>query len=186
MGCINCNTPECDCPVRIGTDCSTYNQDENLDQFSSPKGTVLSVVLQNINTAFKDLIDSLASYFQLSNIGSGAEIYEGINSLGVRQLRSISNGDNTTVVENAVDITINVPEATETVKGVSEIATQTETDAGTDATKIITPATLKNYAVTNTLDTYLATAKVTNVVTLSAAEYAAIITKDANTMYVLI
>jgi len=36
-----------------------------------------------------------------------------------------------------------LPEATETVKGVAELATQAEVDAGTNATDIVTPATLR-------------------------------------------
>lgn len=36
-------------------------------------------------------------------------------------------------------------QATETIKGIAEIATQAETDAGTDDERIVTPLKLKNY-----------------------------------------
>ncbi len=43
-------------------------------------------------------------------------------------------------------LNINIPDANETTKGIAEIATQAETDAGTDDTKIVTPSKLSNYS----------------------------------------
>lgn len=42
-------------------------------------------------------------------------------------------------------VTVSIPDASETVKGKAEIATQTETDTGTDDTRIVTPLKLANY-----------------------------------------
>lgn len=148
MSCIDCNTPACDCPVKdLGTDCSVYNQDTNLSHIASPKGTILSTVLQNINTAFGDLKDSLSSYFMLENIGLGKQIYKGISGLGAKQLRTLLEGTNVELVEGDNDITVNVPDSSESTLGVAEIATQGEVDAGTDPVKIVTPATLSTFVL---------------------------------------
>lgn len=41
---------------------------------------------------------------------------------------------------------VETPDASETVKGIAELATQTETDAGTDDARIVTPKKLADYA----------------------------------------
>ena len=46
-----------------------------------------------------------------------------------------------------------VPDASETVKGILELATQAETDAGTDDLRAVTPLKLQNKAGLQTLDT---------------------------------
>jgi hypothetical protein len=148
MSCIDCNTPACDCPVKdLGTDCSVYNQDTNLSHIASPKGTILSTVLQNINTAFGDLKDSMSAYFLLENVGLGRRIYKGISGLGAKQLRTFIQGTNVELVEGDNDITVNVPDSSESVSGVAEIATQGEVDAGIDTVKIVTPATLSSFVL---------------------------------------
>lgn len=58
-----------------------------------------------------------------------------------------------------------VPDASETVKGIAEIATQAETDAGTDDTRFITPLKLKNTTGTSGL-VLLATATASNSATI--------------------
>lgn len=47
------------------------------------------------------------------------------------------------------DIYNALPNATESAKGIAEIATQPEVDAGTDDTRIVTPLKLKNYVADN-------------------------------------
>ncbi len=42
-------------------------------------------------------------------------------------------------------LNINIPDADETTKGIAEVATQVETDAGTDDTKIVTPSKLASW-----------------------------------------
>jgi len=50
---------------------------------------------------------------------------------------------------------------------------------------LITPVVDTNY-VKNTADTYISTPKIEQIVTLTAAEYAAITIKNINTIYILI
>ena len=59
------------------------------------------------------------------------------------------------------NLNINIPDSDETTKGIIEISTQVETDAGTDDTKAITPLKLEQSDLVQT--TVAAnTAKVTN------------------------
>lgn len=44
-------------------------------------------------------------------------------------------------------LNINIPDADETTKGIAEVATQVETDAGTDDTRIVTPLKLESSAI---------------------------------------
>ncbi len=56
-------------------------------------------------------------------------------------------------------ISTSVNTASETVKGIAEIATQDETDAGTDDSRFVTPKKLKNFALQAT-ETVLGRAKI--------------------------
>ena len=57
-------------------------------------------------------------------------------------------------------LNINIPDADETTKGIAEIATQAEVNAGTDDTKIVTPNKLENSAIRSEVTAN--NAKVTN------------------------
>lgn len=58
---------------------------------------------------------------------------------------------------------VTVPSATETVEGIAEIATQAETDAGTDDTRIVTPLKLKT--VIDNSNTFISSIATTPLVT---------------------
>lgn len=51
---------------------------------------------------------------------------------------------------------INVPDASETVKGIAEIATQAETQAGTDDARIVTPLKLTDFWNNNSIQQIIA------------------------------
>lgn len=57
----------------------------------------------------------------------------------------IANQDDPTTLAHWTRVQFNVDQATETVRGVAEIATQAETDAGTDDSRIVTPLKLVTY-----------------------------------------
>ena len=63
------------------------------------------------------------------------------------------SGESLTDIHDATNLTgivpaANLSDASETVEGIVELATQAEVDTGTDAVRVVTPATLKNLAVT--------------------------------------
>jgi hypothetical protein len=61
------------------------------------------------------------------------------------------------------------PDATETVKGIAEIATTAEVTAGTDNERIVTPAKLKAYVATNAPTPPTATETIKGIVELATA-----------------
>jgi len=83
----------------------------------------------------------------LENIGLGAKIYKGISGIGAKQLRTLTEGTNVELIEGETDITVNVPNSSETVVGAAALASQAEVNAGTEATKIVTPATLAAFSI---------------------------------------
>ena len=72
----------------------------------------------------------------------------------------VGDGANWVAESGATAFTSIKQVATASATGVVELATQAEVDTGTDTTRVVTPATLnasKNYSVTDTSDTALAT-----------------------------
>ena len=57
----------------------------------------------------------------------------------------IANVDNPASLSDWTRVQFNVDQATEATRGIAEIATQVETDAGTDDTRIVTPLKLAAY-----------------------------------------
>ncbi len=65
----------------------------------------------------------------------------------------VSPGETITARVDATNddvVKVQPPQATETVQGIAELATQAEVDAGTDTERIITPATLAAFPAVNT------------------------------------
>ncbi len=83
-------------------------------------------------------------------VGSGATITE-FDTDGTLTADSDNRVSTQKAVKTYVDTEIStlpgVADATETVKGIAELATQAETDAGTDDTRIVTPLKLANTPV---------------------------------------
>jgi hypothetical protein len=104
--------------------------------------TILTQALENINTnvgAIKDLIGSVV----IVNVGGGDGLFKQINNIGQREFKSLIAGPNVSLTSGADDITIAVAQATSSVAGVIEIATQGEVSTGVDNTRAVTPLTLK-------------------------------------------
>jgi len=134
MSCTPCTTPDCLCPVKdLGTDCSVYNQDQNLNFIGSPKGTILSVVLQNINTAIGNLINNLGTYFSIVNIGGGAKVYAGDGTQGQKQLKTLTYSEGITITETASEINFTLnSEILELLNNLQRTITSNITLADTD------------------------------------------------------
>lgn len=92
-----CNTCEenesCDCIQKdMSTDCSVFTGDD-LECSGIKKDTVLTTVIQSLDTHICNKFEEAIQYLTLSNIGEGAKVFEGINGIGNKQLRSILSGD---------------------------------------------------------------------------------------------
>lgn len=111
----NCNTlcsscpPEiCTCPVQLTSDCVTLKLSEPLSCSGIEDGVILTEVIQQLDQYICDAILDITSPLNLINIGTGAEIYKGIDGLGKRELKSIKSDGSVTIVENTDDITLSV------------------------------------------------------------------------------
>lgn len=142
----SCSCPStsdsCDCPTKdVSTDCSVYTGDDLVNS-GIPQNTILTVVLEDLDAFIQNKFEEAIQYLTLINIGTGAQVFRGITGIGNKEIRTISAGSDIVVTEASEEIVISNLPSTETQRGVAEIATQVETDAGIDDEKIVTPAKL--------------------------------------------
>ena len=122
--CNNCNqtaptpcgqTPcqpqqDCSCPVRLNSSCVTY---DGLDLSCSGivSGLDLNATIEALDQYICDAISEINDSINLINVGTGAEVYAGIDAIGRRKIRSlITTGDLLTSVQNTDDITLGIDE----------------------------------------------------------------------------
>mgnify|MGYP005990021551 CR=1 FL=1 len=145
--CTQCNDScegsdsTCNCAVKdLSTDCSVYTGDD-LSCSGISKDTVLTKVIQDLDAHICNKFEEAIQYLTLVNIGTGAEVFKGINGVGNKELRTIISGDLTLidVVENTdtVDITPGTPSL--------------NLDSGTDILSLIV-TTLAGSTVFDTVD----------------------------------
>lgn len=107
--------------------------------------TVLSVILPSSSEIISGLIE----------IATQAEVDSGVDTS-----RAVTPATLSTYVSNYVTTytsnPVNLPNATETARGIAEIATQAEVDAGIDDERFITPAKL-NISLSTLVENYLST-----------------------------
>lgn len=98
----------CDCAVKdLSTNCSIFTGDD-LSCSGIKKGTILTDLIVQLDAYICTAINQLNASLNLINIGTGAQIYKGIDGLGRRQLRTIVGSDSIIVTEEANTITLDV------------------------------------------------------------------------------
>ena len=103
-------TQDCSCPTRLNTECVTYNG-LDLECSGIESGLDLNQTLQLLDTYICDAIAEINNSINLINVGTGLQIYAGIDAIGRRKIRSlITTGDLLTSVQNTDDITIGIDE----------------------------------------------------------------------------
>lgn len=78
--------------------------------------------------------------------GAVVKVEEGTSNAQTQWRQTAVNGTIDSSSVTWVSDSASVPSASETVAGVAELATQAEVNAGTDAVRIVTPATLANWS----------------------------------------
>ena len=127
--CGGCPPEPCTCPVKISTDCSTYNGD-NLSCSGIEKNTILTDVIKQLDAFICTTKDQLYRAFSLVNIGTGSQIYKGVDGLGRKELRTIKSISSDLVVTQTpteIQLYVDMP----TVDG-----SETKVNAGTNVTII--------------------------------------------------
>jgi hypothetical protein len=110
--CNECQPESCtECAVKdLGTKCIIYDGDD-LPCSGIKKNTILTDLIQQLDTFICKLKDDIANLLVLVNIGTGAKVYAGNNLLGNKKLRTISKtGDLITVTEATEEIVVGLDE----------------------------------------------------------------------------
>ena len=107
-----CQEPQdCSCPTILETKCSIYEGDD-LECSGIKKGTILTELIQQLDAFICKVREDLINAFTLRNIGTGAEVYKGVDLLGRKEIRKINAvGNLATVTQNANDISVSINEA---------------------------------------------------------------------------
>lgn len=135
MSC-NCNeesTPlvECSCKVRLNSDCITVS---GIDTTCSgiSDNLILTDYLTRQDAYVCSKFDSISGFTSLRNVGVGAEVYKGVDSIGRKEIRKIKSSDSSVTITQGTDdinLSVVVPNGTETkvVAGTNTTVTGTGT-----------------------------------------------------------
>lgn len=136
-------------------DLALYLDDSNLAYLTSGSingSTGLATFTRSDASSFTVDMSSLLDAITLNNTLTSTSTTEGLTAAQGKVLKDLIDAINTSTGSNTGDEV----QATETVAGIAEIATQAETDAGTDNQRIVTPLKLKNtLGITGSLATTL-------------------------------
>lgn len=113
--------------------------------FDDPNNQIL--VKTGAGSSVKAAIDAAVAALPADKFVDGISAYNATTNV---LTLSLSDGstvdlDMTNLIADAVASVAVTPDATETVKGIAEIATQTETNTGTDDTRFVTPLKLATF-----------------------------------------
>ena len=113
-GCLPCNecqeTTSCICAVNISSDC-VNNVTAEMPCSAIGQGQTLTAVLEQLDAFICTKFDQTVAFFTLINVGTGSQIYKGVNGVGQKEIRSlITTGTLLTNVQNTNDITLGIDE----------------------------------------------------------------------------
>jgi hypothetical protein len=101
-------TANCGCKVFLESECIEITNE--LPCSNILKGQTLSEVLVQLDAYICEKFDSVTNFFQLINIGTGAQVYKGVSILGKKELRTLLDSNLINIVQGTNDITISVDE----------------------------------------------------------------------------
>ena len=136
-------------------DLALYLDDTNLSRITSGSidGTTgLATFTRTDNTTFTVDMSDFLDGITLNNTLTSDSTSQALTANMGKTLKDLIDAINTSTGSNTGD----EPDASETVKGIIEVATQAEVDAATAGFRAVTPTTLKNtLGITSTLSTTL-------------------------------
>lgn len=104
-----CQEQNCACDVFLTSDC-TNNVKSVFECLGIETGLTLTETLTAIDIAICNKFATITNYFSLINVGGQAEVYKGVNNLGQKEFRTISdNGEQNpliTIIQNSNTIDI--------------------------------------------------------------------------------
>ena len=112
-GCLGqtpCTQTDCSCPIMLNSDCIN-NVTAEMPCSAIGTGQTLTAVLEQLDAFICTKFDQTVAFFTLINVGTGSQIYKGVNGVGQKEIRSvITTGTLLTNVQNTNDITLGIDE----------------------------------------------------------------------------
>jgi len=106
-----CPPEPCTCPVAdLSTDCIVLAQDLECSGVSA--GTVFTEAVQQLDEYICTAIAELIASINLVNVGSGAQIYKGVDGIGRKELKTITSDGSIVITPstNEIQLSVSVPE----------------------------------------------------------------------------
>lgn len=118
---IKCNTCQpkpcapqqpCDCPAGYFSSDCINNVKTEFTCFDIESGQTLTDTLSQMEQETCQAIEEIRNYGGLINVGTGSEIYAGVNNIGKKKIRKLNSGESNLVVvtQNTDDISITINE----------------------------------------------------------------------------
>ena len=93
--CTTCNTncnsicppTPCACKILLSSDCVTVTEDLTCSNIL--KGQTETEVLVQLDAYICERFESVTNFFELVNVGTGAEIYKGVSILGKKEIKTV-------------------------------------------------------------------------------------------------
>lgn len=108
----NCNKPKicqetnsCACEVFLTSDCIN-NIKSVFECLDIATGLTLTETLEAMDAQICVKFNTITNYFTIINVGTGAELYKGVNNLGQKEFRTIVKEGNLVTVEQDMDTII--------------------------------------------------------------------------------
>jgi hypothetical protein len=120
MSC-NCNEEsaplvDCSCKVKLNSDCITVSGIETACS-GIADNLILTDYLTRQDAYVCSKFDTISGFTTLKNVGTGAEVYKGVDSIGRKEIRKIKSSNNSVTITqntNDIDLSVAVPNGTET------------------------------------------------------------------------
>ena len=102
---------DCTCPVQIKSSCVTMYDGNDLECSGIQSGLPLNQTIELLDNYICEAIDEINASINLVNVGTGEDIYAGIDGIGRRKIKRVNTDSNIlTITPNADDITFGIDE----------------------------------------------------------------------------
>jgi hypothetical protein len=127
--------PICDCPGGyMSSDC-VNNVKAQFECLNIESNQTLTETFEQMDSAICDKFAEVDSHFDLVNVGTGEDVYKGINLLGQKEIKTIKSAGGTVTITTSVDgneINLEAGESDPVITSNDNTVTITETVDGVD------------------------------------------------------
>lgn len=102
-----CINERCDCPTLLSSDCVT-SFTEDLPCSGVLAGQTLNETLLALDAYICEKFGSVTNFFNLVNVGDGVEVYNGVDNLGQKEIKTLRS-DSLSITATATEISIEQP-----------------------------------------------------------------------------